>query len=100
VGLIADLFSRGAIARQGQDLARQFAKRLPKERVGDAKRVAIELEVLVGNALGYQRKADLGVFGKSHLVNSLQWALIEDGYPKEFSQDIGSQLARKLAATA
>jgi len=38
------------------------------------------------------------VFGKSHLVNTLQWTLVEEGFDKDFAQNIGSQLARKLAA--
>jgi hypothetical protein len=79
-------------------LARQFGQRLTKDRIGDAKRVATEFDVLAGNALGYQRRLGLGVLGTSSLVNTFQWALIEDGYPMEFAQEIGKQLAVKLAA--
>ncbi len=100
MGFLSDLTARSAIAAQGKDLARQFAKRLPRERIEDEKRVAAEFEILVGNALGYQRRANLGFYGKSSLVNNLQWALIEGGYPQEFAKRIGSELAMKLAATA
>jgi hypothetical protein len=98
VGVFSDIISRKAIGAHGQDLARQFASRLTKERLGDAKRVEAEFQIMSGNALGYHRKANLGIFGTSHLVNSFQWALIEDGYPSEFARDIGNQLAVKLAA--
>lgn len=99
MGFVSDLFSRNAIGTQGKDLARQFAKRLTKDRVNDSKRVAAEFDILVGHALGYERKTGLGVFGKSHLVNSFQWALIDEGYAEEFAKEIGNQLAMKLAAT-
>lgn len=100
MGFLSDLSSRAATAAQGKELARQFAKRLPKERVTDEKRVTAEFEILVGNALGYQRRANLGFYGKSSLINNLQWALIEDGFPRAFAKQIGSELAVKLAATA
>jgi len=99
VGFLSDLFSRNAIGTQGKELAQQFSKRLTKERLGDAKRVAAEFDILSGNALSYQRKVNLGVLGKSHLVNSLQWTLIDDGYPEDFAKEIGGQLAMKLAAS-
>jgi len=100
VGFLSDLFSRKAIAAQGTDLARQFAKRLPKDKLGDEKRVSAEFDILLGNALGYQRKANLGFFGKSQLVNSLQWALVEAGFAEDFARGIGSELASRLASTA
>ncbi len=99
MGLFSDLFSRKKIGEEGRALALQFAKRLPKDRVGDAKRVASEYEILVGDALGYQRRANLGVLGKSELVNSFQWALIAEGYTEEFAKELGGQLAVTLAAT-
>lgn len=98
MGFIKDVLRRSAILKQGQDLAAQFAKRMPKDRVTDAKRVDTEFDILLGNALGYQRKASLGVFGKSHLINSLQWALIEQGFEKDFAMTIGNRLATRLAA--
>jgi hypothetical protein len=99
VGFFKDVFSRSDISSQGKDLARQFSKRLPKERVGDVKRVDVEFDILLGNALGFQRKKGLGVFGKSHLVNSLQWSLVEEGYAKDFAMEIGNRLATRLAST-
>jgi len=99
VGFISDLVSRNAIGKQGRLLAKQFALRLTKGREGDSKRVAAEYEILVGDALGYQRRAELGVVGKSHLTNSIQWALVEEGFSEEFSRDIGGRLAITLAAS-
>ena len=99
MGLISDLLSRGAIAKQGKLLAKQFALRLTKEREGDAKRVSAEYEILVGDAIGYQRKANLGVVGKSHLTNSIQWALVDEGFSEKFAKEIGGQLAITLAAS-
>ena len=98
VGFFSDLFSRKAIGAQGADFALQFGKRLTKERVEDEKRVAAEFDILVGKVLGYQRKSELGVLGTSHLVNSVQWSLIDQGFPTDFSKHIGSQLALRLAA--
>lgn len=99
MGFVSDLFSRSTISAQGKELATQFSKRLTKERTGDAKRVAAEYDILVGNALGYQRKASLGVLGKSQLINSFQWALIDEGYTESFAREIGGQLAMRLAAS-
>ena len=98
MGLISDLRSRKETIEQGKLLARQFGQRLTKERIADAKRVATEFDVLAGNALGFQRRVNLGVLGTSSLVNTFQWALVDEGYPKEFAQEIGNQLAVKLAA--
>lgn len=99
MGFIADLLSRKQTLEQGRALASQFAKRLPVEKVSDEKRVSAEYDILKANAVGYQRRANLGVVGKSQLVNSIQWALIASGYPEEFSKEIGGQLAVTLAAS-
>jgi hypothetical protein len=99
LGLLSDLLSRGEIDQQGRDLARKFVNRVPKEKTEDAKRVTAEFELLVGDAVGYQRRANLGVLGKSRLVNSFQWALISEGYDQEFAKEIGGQLAVTLATT-
>jgi hypothetical protein len=99
VGFLSDLVSRKKISEQGQTLARQFAKRLTKERAGDEKRVKAEYEILVGDAVGYQRRAQLGVLGKSALVNSFQWALVAEGFSEDFAKELGGQLAVTLAAT-
>ena len=98
MGLISDLQSRKETIEQGKLLAREFGQRLTTERIADTKRVAAEFEVLAGNALGFQRRVKLGVLGTSSLVNTFQWALVEEGYPKDFAHEIGNQLAVKLAA--
>jgi hypothetical protein len=99
VGFISDVMGRKDIDQQGRLLAQQFAKRLSKERAGDAKRVAAEYQVLLGDAVGYQRRMSLGFVGKSRLVNALQWTLVEQGFAEDFARDIGSQLAITLAAS-
>lgn len=99
MGFLTDLVSRRKISEQGETLARQFAKRLTKDRAGDEKRVLAEYEILVGDAIGYQRRARLGVLGKSSLVNSFQWTLVAEGFDQEFAREIGGQLAVTLAAT-
>jgi hypothetical protein len=91
--------SRSQIGAQGTDLGRRFAKRLPKDQIENAKRVTAEYEMLVADAVGYQRRAQLGFLGKSHLVNSLQWSLIAEGYSADFAKEIGGQLAVTLAST-
>lgn len=98
MGLISDLRSRKQTREQGQQLAREFGQRLTLERIGDAKRVATEFYIVVGNARGFQRRVNLGVLGTSSLVNTFQWALVEEGFPQAFAQDIGNQLAVKLAS--
>ncbi len=98
MGFLSDLLSRGSIGTQGKDLAERFAKRLPKERTTDSKRVEAEFEILAGSALDLRRKSNLGVLGTSHLANSVQWALVDAGYTEEFARQIGSQLAVRLAA--
>lgn len=98
MGIFSDLVSRKRIAAQGKELAAKFMQRLPQERVSDAKRVAVEFEILAGTALEYRRKDALGLLGTSQLVNSFQWAMIESGYEEAFAREIGNQLAVKLAA--
>jgi hypothetical protein len=99
LGFISDLLTRKQTIEQGRQLASQFAKRIPVEKVSDEKRVAAEYDILKANAVGYQRRANLGVYGKSQLVNSIQWALIASGYPETFSKEIGGELAVTLAAS-
>jgi hypothetical protein len=99
LGLISDLLSRKKTIEQGRLLASQFAKRVAVDKVSDEKRVAAEFDILKANAVGYQRRENLGVYGKSQLVNSLQWSLIAGGYPEGFAKEIGGQLAVTLAAS-
>lgn len=99
MGFISDLLSRKDIDAQGQDLARRFAKRVPKDKTGDAKRVAAEYELLVGDAVSYQRRANLGLVGKSRLVNSFRWTLAGDGYSEDFVKEVSGQLAVTLASS-
>ena len=100
MGFISDVLSRSKIESEGKELARQFAKRLTKERAGEEKRVSAEFEILLAHALGYRRKSGLGVLGTSHLANSFQWGLIEEGWDADFAKEIGSRLAVKLAAAS
>jgi len=92
--------SRAKIQAEGKEMARQFAQRVNKERIRDAKHVAAEFSILAGHAVGFRRKSSLGVLGTSQLVNSFQWGLIEAGWSSEFAKDIGNQLAVKLAGRA
>jgi len=89
--------SRGKIQAEGKEMARQFALRVSKDRIGETKHVAAEFNILAGHAVGFRRKTQLGVIGTSQLVNSFQWGLIDDGWNKDFAKDIGNQLAVKLA---
>ncbi len=97
MGLLSDFLSRKATDASALEMATQFMNRLPADRIGDAKRVAAEFDILLGHARGYQRKSGLGVMGTSRLANGFQWALMERGYDPEFSRDIGKRLAVKLA---
>lgn len=99
MGLISDLLSRKESISRGRELALQFSKRLPRNKVGDEKRVNTEYELLKADAVAYQRRSNLGFLGKSQLVNSFQWTLINEGYPQEFAKELGGQLAITLAAT-
>ena len=99
MGFLSDLFERKKTVARGRELAMAFSKRLSKEKITDEKRVATEYDLLKADAVAYQRRANLGVIGKSQLVNSFQWTLIAEGYPEEFSKEIGGQLAVTLAAT-
>jgi hypothetical protein len=97
LGLISDFMARRKIQAEGREMARQFARRVSKERIGETKHVAAEFGILAGHAVGFRRKSNLGVIGTSQLVNSFQWGLIEEGWNKDFAKDIGNQLAVKLA---
>jgi len=97
VGLISDLLSRKAIQEQANGEARLFAKRLPLERAGNQKLLAAEFEIVQGHLLGYKRKAGLGVYGTSSLINGFRWGLIEAGYDKALAQQLSHELATKLA---
>lgn len=98
MGFIADFRKRKEIDEFARSLAEQVLRRLPVAQVKDAKKLQAEIEIALGHAQGFQRKAQLGTFGKSRLVNTLQWALIERGYVPEVAKDIGYQLASRIAA--
>jgi hypothetical protein len=97
VGLLSDLFSRNAIQNHAKHEAKQFAKRLPRERVGNKKLLAAEFEIAQGHLLGYKRQGKLGVFGTSSLINGFRWGLIEAGYDETLAGQLSRELALKLA---
>lgn len=98
MGLLGDLVNRRSIDDFGKTLARQLQKRLPKERAGVHKQLIAELEIAVGHARGFQRQNSLGVYGKSRLANVFQWELIEGGYESGLAQELGRELARRMAS--
>jgi hypothetical protein len=98
VGLLSDLLSHKAIQYQAVAAAKQFAKRLPRERIGNQKLLAAEFEITQGHLLGYKRQAKLGVFGTSSLINGFRWGLIEAGYDKTLAAKLSHELALKLSA--
>jgi len=99
MGFIADFRKRKEIDEFARSLAEQVLRRLPAAHLKDRNKLQAEIEVALGHAQGFQRKAQLGNFGKSRLVNSLQWALIERGYVPEIAKDIGYQIASRIAAS-
>jgi hypothetical protein len=100
VGLFTDIKARKDIELFAKTLATQFAKRLPKEQSGDAKRVTVELQVAAGHAVGFQRSTKLGLYGRSQLANTFQWELIELGYDATFAKGLGHEIAVKLASSS
>jgi hypothetical protein len=98
VGLISDLLSRKSIQKQAKMAAEQFAKRLPRERLGNSKLLAAEFEIAQGQLLGYKRQGKLGVFGTSSLINGFRWGLVDAGYDKSFAEELSQELALKLAS--
>jgi hypothetical protein len=98
VRFLSDLLSHKAIQHQAKAAAKQFAKRLPRERVGNQKLLAAEFEVTQGHLLGYKRQAKLGVFGTSSLINGFRWGLIEAGYDDALARDLSRRLALKLSS--
>ena len=97
MGFIADFIKRKEIDAFAGSLAEQLLRRLPAGRLKDPKKLQAEIEVALGHAQGFQRKAQLGTFGKSRLVNTLQWTLIERGCVPEIAKDIGYQIASRIA---
>jgi hypothetical protein len=98
VGFFSDFLSRKKIQEQAIHEARQFAKRLPRERVSNQKLLASEFEIAQGHLLGYRRQAKLGVYGTSSLINGFRWGLIDAGYDESLAAELSSELAVKLAA--
>jgi len=99
LGLWSDFLSRKTIQNQATMAAKQFAKRLPRERVGNQKVLASEFEITQGHLLGYKRQAKLGVLGTSSLVNGFRWGLIEAGYDEALARELSRELALKLSGT-
>ncbi len=97
MSLLSDFMARKEIDTLGEDLAKQFVKRLPVARSTDRKRIATESEVTLGHARGIVRARNLGTYGKSRLANSFQWALIDEGYDKPLAMELGTLLATRLA---
>jgi len=98
MGLVADFRNRKEIDAFGHWMGEQMLRRLPAGEVSNEKKRKAEVEITLGHAQGYQRKNQLGYFGKSRLVNSLQWKLIENGYDAEVARSIGFEIARRIAA--
>ena len=99
MGLLSDLFSRKAIQDQAKHEAKQFAKRLPRERVANKKLLTAEFEIAQGHLLGYKRQGKLGVFGTSSLINGFRWGLIEAGYDEALAAELSRELAMKLSSS-
>jgi hypothetical protein len=99
LGFLSDLLSRKAIQNQARHEAQQFAKRLPRERVGNKKLLTAEFEIAQGHLLGYKRVGKLGVLGTSSLINGFRWGLIEAGYDKTLAGELSRELAMKLSST-
>jgi len=99
VRLWSDFLSRKAIHSKAKMAAKQFAKRLPRERLGNQKLLAVEFEVAQGHLLGYKRQAKLGVFGTSSLINGFRWGLIEAGFDEALAGKLSRELAVKLSAS-
>ncbi len=97
VSLLSDFIARAKIDQMAKDLADQFKKRLPLERISDRKRIAVEFEVTLGHARGLTRANNFGTYGKSRLANSFQWSLIESGYERNTAMELGRELASRLA---
>jgi hypothetical protein len=98
LGFLSDLLSRKTIESQAKHEAKQFAKRLPVERVGNKKLLAAEFEIAQGHLLGFKRQGRLGVFGTSSLINGFRWGLIDAGYDKALAEELSRELALKLAS--
>ena len=98
MGLIADFRNRKEIDAFGHWMGDQMLRRLPAQDVPNEKKRVAEIEITLGHAQGYQRKNGLGYFGKSRLINSLQWKLIENGYDADAARSIGFEIARRIAA--
>ncbi len=97
MGFFADFSKRKEIDAFATTLASQLVQRLPVHRLDDEKRRRTEFEIALGHAQGYHRKARLGTFGKSRLINSFQWALIEMGYDGKLARQIGYEFAERIA---
>ena len=97
MGLWSDFLSRKEIQNQAKHEATQFAKRLPRERLGNQKLLTAEFEIAQGHLLGYKRQGKLGVYGTSSLINGFRWGLIEAGYDKALVEELSRELALKLA---
>jgi len=98
LGLWSDLLSRKTIQNQAKMAARQFAKRLPRERVANKKLLTAEFEIVQGHLMGYKRQGKLGVLGTSSLVNGFRWGLIEAGYDQALAGELSRELALRLSA--
>jgi hypothetical protein len=97
LGLWSDFLSRKKIQDQAKHEAMQFAKRLPKERVGNQKLLTSEFEIAQAHLLGYKRQGKLGVYGTSSLINGFRWGLIDAGYDKALVEELSRELTLKLA---
>ena len=97
MGFVSDFLSRKKIQDQAIHEARQFAKRLPRERAANKKLLASEFEIAQGHLLGYKRQAKLGVYGTSSLINGFRWGLVDAGYEESLAVELSHELAVKLA---
>ncbi|GAB2890890.1 hypothetical protein GCM10027046_19520 [Uliginosibacterium flavum] len=97
---ISDFLKRKAIDTVAKRLGTQFVQHLPIHRIKDEKRLTLEFETALGHIQGFQRKEKLGTFGKARLINTFQWALIENGYDKDVAHKISRDIAVRLTPSA
>jgi hypothetical protein len=99
-----DFRNRGIVDEFALKLATELAQRYPPElenskpKKRNPQRLAKAFDATFNNAIDFQNKQKLGVYGKARLGNTFKWELKRLGYPDDFINLTTSSLVKFVAS--
>lgn len=104
MSFFSGIFSNELMVFAG-NLVEKIAKQFPPvnehmlSTKGGKRRLESILEHVFSDIDEFQKKNQLGVFGKARLGNKFRWGLVEKGYSTQFAEALTEGVIKRLAAT-